>query len=176
MSSNIFSSVSCKVLPDIVVFTASENTDLRGGVFTSYLEDIVRPHLPTSVDFVHDKFVHSKKNVIRGLHGDYKTWKLVTCVYGEVFQIVVDYRPSSPTYMKWASFHLNSQSHNSLLVPPEFANGFCSLSSHSVYHYKLAYNGEYNDAENQFVILWNHPQLAIPWPVSNPILSKRDGG
>ena len=60
-----------------------------------------------NVNFRHDKFSLSRKNVLRGLHGDNKTWKLVTCVYGEIHQVVVDLRETSPTYMKWEKFIIN---------------------------------------------------------------------
>ena len=75
--------------------------DKRGNIYTSYHKDSYKSYLPENLFFKHDKFSKSKKNVLRGLHGDVKTWKLISCVYGEIFQVVVDYRSESKNYLKW---------------------------------------------------------------------------
>ena len=118
--------------------------------------------------------VKSDKNVLRGLHGDDKTWKLVSCIYGEVFQVIVDCRNDSMTYMQSETLILNEQNKNMLLVPPGFANGFYVISDISIYYYKLAYDGDYNDAEDQFTLKWNDTRAGITWPCIDPILSDRD--
>ena len=69
------------------------------------------------------------------------------------FQVIVDYRPNSQTYMKWQSFILDNENKKMILVPPGFANGFYVMSKTAVYHYKLAYSGNYNDADDQFTII-----------------------
>ena len=162
------------ILSDLIIFHPSANQDLRGNIFTSYSEDLYRPHLPANIIFKHDKFSQSKKNVLRGLHGDNKTWKLISCVYGEIFQVVMDYRPKSRTYLKWDKFLLNDKNNNQILIPPNFVNGFLVLSEIAVFHYKLAYEGEYFDTDKQFVVKWSDSRLNIPWPISNPILQDRD--
>lgn len=163
-----------EMLEDIFIIYPSVNRDLRGNIFTTYIKDIYGQLLPRGIEFVHDKFATSKRNVLRGLHGDNKTWKLVTCVYGEIFQVVIDNRPKSKTYLKWASWILNDKNHIQILVPPNFVNGYYVLSGKAVFHYKLAYSGEYYDVQKQVVLKWNDERIGIKWPTDKPILQERD--
>jgi len=159
---------------EVLIIKPSVNHDLRGSIFTTYNKDIYDKFIPESLDFIHDKFAESKKNVLRGLHGDNKTWKLITCIYGEIYQVVVDNRPSSHTYMKWDSLIINDKNKIQILVPPNFVNGYYVLSEKVVFHYKLAYTGEYYDIQKQVVIKWNDPRIGIKWPTDRPILQNRD--
>ena len=127
-----------------------------------------------NLSFRHDKFSYSKKNVLRGIHGDHKTWKLVTCVYGEIFQVVVDCRKNSDTYLKWEKFIIKECEPTLILIPPNMGNAFYVSSDSAVYHYKLAYEGSYVDADEQFSLKWNDPKINIHWPTTTPILSERD--
>tara|TARA_B100001029_G_C15058865_1_gene456655 strand:+ start:924 stop:1460 length:537 start_codon:yes stop_codon:yes gene_type:complete len=161
-------------ISDLYAFKLSVFNDFRGTIYTTYLKSKFEDYLPKGLEFVHDKFSCSKKNVIRGLHGDIKTWKLVTCVSGSVQQVVVDCRPDSKTYMQWESYEINRENQIVVLVPPNFANGYCALSEEAVYHYKLAYIGKYFDTEDQFLVKWNDDRLKINWLVDKPILNKRD--
>lgn len=163
-----------EIIKDVYIFEPSVSRDLRGTIFTTYYKEFNDIYIPKGVKFNHDKFSESNKNVLRGLHGDDKTWKLVTCIQGEIFQVVVDCRPGSDTYLKWISFIINDRNKLQILLPPRFANGYCVMSDHAVYHYKLAYFGDYNDVENQFILKWNDPRLNIPWPTTKPILYGRD--
>jgi len=163
-----------KNLPEVVIFKPSVFTDARGDIYTSYIKEIYDKFLPEGQTFIHDKFANSKKNVLRGLHGDTKTWKLISCVKGEIFEVVVDYRPDSPTYLMWDSWILNDKNKKNILVPPYFVNGYCVISDEAIFHYKLSYKGEYIDADKQFVVKWNDARLNIPWPCKNPILQERD--
>ena len=162
------------VFKDVVVFTPSINIDNRGTIFTTFSKESYEKYLPEGLEFIHDKFAESKKNVLRGLHGDSKTWKLITCIYGDIFEVVVDMRPDSSTYLKWDSFELNNQNKKQILVPPNFVNGYCVLNDFAVFHYKLAYEGEYFDVAQQLVVKWNDKTLNINWPIKNPILQERD--
>lgn len=162
------------ILKEITLFYPSVNYDNRGTLFTTYNKETYCKYLPDGLEFIHDKFAESKKNVLRGLHGDGKTWKLISCIYGEIFEVVVDYRKESATYLQWESFELNNKNKKQILVPPGFLNGYCVLNDFGVFHYKLAYIGEYYDAGQQMTIKWDDPRLNIPWPVKNPILSERD--
>ena len=166
--------IESKKIQDLFAFRVSVFNDIRGSIYTTYLKTKFHNFLPRDLEFVHDKFSQSKKNVLRGLHGDNKTWKLVTCVYGEIQQVVVDCRPESSSYMQWESYIINSKDQIVLLVPPNFANGYCALSDDAVYHYKLAYVGDYNDVDDQFVIKWNDSRLNIKWMTDRPILNQRD--
>jgi len=161
-------------LKDVLIIEPSVFWDLRGNIYTSYNSNIYNSHLPEDVDFVHDKFAQSKHNVLRGLHGDNKTWKLVSCVWGELYEVVVDMRPNSPTFMKWDAFELSSEKYRQVLIPPGYVNGYYVKSEFAVFHYKLAYTGEYIDAGEQMTCVWNDPELAINWPCKDPILQARD--
>lgn len=162
------------ILEEIVIFKPSVSYDSRGSIFTSYTKDEYLKYLPENVSFIHDKFAESKKNVLRGLHGDSKTWKLISCVYGEIFEVVVDMRPESENYLKWESFELTGDNKHQILVPPGFVNGYYVKSDFVVFHYKLAYEGEYFDVADQMVVKWNDERLNINWPCSDPILQARD--
>lgn len=162
------------VLKEIFVITPPVSYDNRGSIFTTYQEEIYNRFLPNDLKFRHDKFAESKHNVLRGLHGDNKTWKLITCIYGEIFEVVADNRQNSDTYLKWDSFLLNSDNKNQILVPPNFVNGYYVMSDFAVFHYKLAYEGEYFDVGQQTVIKWDDNRLNINWPCTDPILQTRD--
>ena len=166
--------IKSTIFDEILFFEPSVGKDLRGSIFTTYDDKVYDKHLPKNVKFIHDKFSESKQNVLRGFHGDSKSWKLVTCIYGEVFQVIVDMRKDSKTYLKWESWILNSNNKKQILVPPGFMNGYYVQSDFSVYHYKYAYSGEYLDVDKQIVLKWNDNRLNIPWPSNNPILSERD--
>ncbi len=154
-------------IKDIQIKTPDVFTDYRGDLWTLWKEE-------KENWFNHDKVSTSRKNVIRGIHGDFKSTKLVTCLYGELYFVVVDNRKNSPTYMQWDWIILNDKTRKQVLLPPGIGNGFCVLSHKSVFHYKWSYNGKYPDVEDQFTIKWNDKKLKINWPLNNPILSKRD--
>ena len=163
-----------EILPDVLIFEPSVFWDLRGNIYTSYNADNYQKYLPEQLDFIHDKFALSKHNVLRGLHGDNKTWKLVSCVCGEIYEVVVDMRKDSPYYKKWAAFDLSSDRYRQVLIPPGFVNGYFVKSEHAVFHYKLAYAGKYIDADEQMTFRWDDPELNIQWPCKEPILQERD--
>lgn len=174
MSYKDFGVERSKVIPDVLVIKPAVNWDLRGNIYTSFNKDIYGEMIGEKLDFIHDKFALSKANVLRGLHGDSKTWKLVSCVYGKLYEVVVDIRPESPTYRKWDTFLLDSDEYTQVLIPPRFVNGYYVMSDQAVFHYKLAYSGDYIDANEQITIAWNDPSLAIDWPSDDPILQARD--
>lgn len=158
------------IFPEVKIFDADIYTDFRGELWTLWKRGEFEPDL----DFNHDKVSVSRKNVLRGIHGDSKSWKLITCLHGSIYFVVVDNRKDSPNYLKWDWIILDDQRRKSVLVPPMFGNGTFTLTDKSIFHYKWAYEGEYADVDQQFTIKWNDPRLDIPWPVSNPILQPRD--
>ena len=158
----------------VYIFKPSISEDSRGNIWTSFLKDEVEELLPDDLYFKHDKFSTSKHNVLRGIHGDTKSWKLVTCVFGEIQQVVVDMRKNSPTYKQWQSFTINKNNQQLILIPPNMGNAYYVKSSEAVYHYKLAYEGNYIDADEQFSVSWNDDSIGIKWLSNNPILSNRD--
>ena len=127
-----------------------------------------------NLSFNHDKVSISRKHVLRGIHGDDKSWKLVTCLYGDMYFVVVDNRKDSDTYLQWDWIILNDKNKKMVLLPPNFGNSFCVLSNYSIFMYKWSYDGEYADVEEQFSFKWNDPNININWPIENPILSERD--
>ena len=162
------------ILPDVMIIKPSVSWDERGNIYTSYNKYLYDNLLPLDLHFVHDKFAQSRKNVLWGLHGDTKTWKMISCVWGHLYAVVADMRPDSPTYKKWAHFELDHSYYTQILVPPMFVNGYYVESEYAIFHYKLAYEGEYFDVDNQFVVKWNDPELNITWPCDKPILQNRD--
>jgi dTDP-4-dehydrorhamnose 3,5-epimerase len=158
------------IFPEVKIFQPDVYTDFRGDLWTIWNKDKFEPQL----DFNHDKVSTSRKHVLRGIHGDSKSWKLITCLYGEMYFVVVDNRPESPNYLKWDSLILDNKTRKSVLVPPQFGNAFLVLSEDSVFHYKWAYPGGYPDVEDQFTLKWNDSRLNIDWPINNPMLQKRD--
>ena len=162
------------LLKGVWTIKPSVASDLRGNIWTSFLKDEIERLLPRQLYFKHDKFSESKMNVLRGIHGDEKSWKLVTCVYGEIYQVIVDCRKESATYLKWEKIIINKNNQSLVLIPPNMGNAYYVNSAVAVYHYKLAYEGDYIDADSQFSIKWNDQRIGIDWPNLNPILSDRD--
>ena len=152
-------------IKDIQVKTPDVHTDYRGDLWTLWKND---------GQYNHDKVSTSRKNVIRGIHGDFKSTKLVTCLYGELYFVVVDNRKDSPTYLQWDHIILDDRSRKQVLLPPGVGNGFCVLSHKSVFHYKWSYPGNYPHVKDQFTIRWDNPSLNINWPINFPILSDSD--
>ena len=171
---NDFKIYKSKILEEVTIINPDIFNDSRGSLYTTFLKDKFENLLPQNISFVHDKFAVSKKNVLRGIHGDFFSWKLISCVYGKIFQVVVDNRKESKTYLEHFGLILDGSSPKSVLIPPGFGNAFQVLSDNAVYNYKLAYSGDYRDADEQFTLKWNDERISIDWPNNNPILSERD--
>lgn len=146
--------------------------DFRGTYVETYNEKLYR-EAGVDVNFVQDDISVSSQNVLRGIHGDSETWKLVSCLYGEFFLVVVNWDSTSPQFRQWESFTLSDRNRLQVLVPPRFGNGHLVLSERAIFHYKQS---TYYSRSGQFTILWNDPMLKIRWPVKTPILSRRDQG
>lgn len=123
--------------------------------------------------FVQDNLSYSTKNVLRGLHFQ-KTKpqaKLVQAVTGGIFDVGVDLRPDSPTFGKWFGAVLSEDNRRQIFVPEGFAHGFCVLSESAHVAYKCS---DYYDPEDEGGLLWSDPDIAINWPITDPILSAKD--
>ena len=142
--------------------------DFRGTNFELYN---VSNYYQIPNKFVVDSISTSRKHVLRGIHGDYKTTKLVSCLYGTIYMIVLDLRQESETYNQWQSFTLSDRNKHQLLIPPGCGNAHLVMSDECVFSYKL---DQYYDRESQFTVKWNDPMYDISWPVKHPILSERD--
>jgi dTDP-4-dehydrorhamnose 3,5-epimerase len=166
-------------LNEVKVIQPSVYYEQRGSISTTYHSDYYDRILPAEernagLKFKHDRFSKSKQNVLRGLHYDEKTWKMVSCIHGKIYLVVLDLRPKQPNYGKWESFILSPETATQVLIPPMFANGHYIFEDDSIFSYKLAYKGEYNDVDKQKTIKWNSKEFNIDWPCTNPIISKRD--
>ncbi len=158
------------IIYDVLEHSPDAYTDYRGDLWTLWQAGVSELDLP----YNHDKVSTSRKNVLRGIHGDFKSHKLITCLYGEIYFVIVDNRKESPTYRQWDSTILSDKNRKQILLPPGVGNGFLVLSDNSVFHYKWYYYGDYPDVGDQFSIKWNDSELGINWPIGNPILSPRD--
>ncbi|MDF1815780.1 MAG: dTDP-4-dehydrorhamnose 3,5-epimerase [Verrucomicrobiales bacterium] len=126
------------------------------------------------LEFVQDNHSHSKKGILRGMHFQ-KTkpqGKLVRCVRGEVFDVVVDINSTSDTFGQWEGFHLTAENKKQVWVPPGYAHGFQVLSAYADFEYKCT---DYYDPADEGCLLWNDPAVGIEWPIPNhPVLSEKD--
>lgn len=161
-------------LKGVYIITPNKFQDLRGEIWTAFTDEDLAKLVPDGIKFKHDKFINSHFNVLRGIHGDEKTYKLVTCVYGEILQVVVDCRKDSPTYLQYESFIINQNEQKLILLPPNMGNAHYVRSKDAVYYYKLAYEGEYLDAPDQFTFAYNDERIGVDWGFLKPILSNRD--
>ena len=146
--------------------------DYRGEYIETWNVENYKIFDMNSSEFKQDDISTSVKHTLRGLHGDDKTWKLVSCIYGSLLQVVVDMRANSETFMEWELFSINDKNRKQILIPPGFANGHLVMSDFGIFSYKQTtlYGGQ----RSQFTVKWNDPKLNIPWPIDNPILSSRD--
>tara|TARA_Y100001980_G_C14459432_1_gene241654 strand:- start:99 stop:596 length:498 start_codon:yes stop_codon:yes gene_type:complete len=156
-------------LKEIKYFHSKVFKDSRGKIWTSWDKDFFR-----NIKFNLDKFTTSKKNVLRGFHGDTKSWKLVTCLKGEILSVIVDYRKNSKNYLKYTRIKMSEKNRISVLIPPNFLNSWLCISKECLYQYKYSFRGKYNDVKDQISIKWNDPKINFKWPIKKPILSKRD--
>ena len=146
--------------------------DFRGSYVEIYNEKLYN-EAGIDVKLIQDDISVSTKHVLRGIHGDQETWKLISCLHGKFYLVVVNWDESSPQYGQWESFVLSDTNRHQVLVPPKFGNGHLVLSDTTIFHYKQS--SQYNRA-GQFTLVWNDPNLNIWWPVKTPILSRRDEG
>ena len=154
---------------DIKIIKGNNFKDKRGILWTTWKKGFFK-----TIKFNHDKFSLSKKNTLRGLHCDFKSWKMITSVYGKFLFVVVDMRKNSKNYLKHKKWILDHKKPMLILVPPYFANAHLCLSKICLFHYKWSYKGKYIDANKQKSYRWDDPKIKINWPIKKPILSNRD--
>lgn len=146
--------------------------DFRGEYVETYNEALYRDN-GVNVKFIQDDISVSSRNVLRGIHGDSETWKLISCLYGKFYLVVVNGDKQSRNFGKWESFVLSEKNRMQVLVPPNHGNAHLVLSDTAIFHYKQS---TYYDRSKQFTYKWDDPELNIWWPIKNPILSIRDEG
>jgi dTDP-4-dehydrorhamnose 3,5-epimerase len=167
----VFSRLAIK---GVVLIQPKKFVDDRGFFIETYKRtDFVAAGIEEN--FVQDNHSRSSKGVLRGLHYQkfpYAQGKLVRCLSGRIFDVAVDIRKGSETYGKWIGEELNAENDRMLYIPAGFAHGFLVLSDTADILYKctVEYSPEYDRG-----IRWNDPQVGIQWPISEPVLSEKDG-
>ena len=165
-----------KVLPcqlsGLLVIEPQVFGDARGFFLETYNRRRYR-EAGLELDFVQDNLSFSRKGILRGLHAQNPNpqGKLLQVLQGEVFDVAVDLRRSSPTFGKWHAVVLSAENKRQFYVPPGFGHGFAVLSETALFHYKCT---ELYSPKDELTIRWNDPDLGIEWPLKEPMLSERD--
>ncbi|MEM9557402.1 MAG: dTDP-4-dehydrorhamnose 3,5-epimerase [Acidobacteriota bacterium] len=161
------------IVPGLKVLRPSIFEDHRGQYVETFnvrdyrfLDDDGAP-----LQWLEDDISVSHAGVLRGLHGDRRTWKLVQCLRGEILLAVVDMRAASPAHRRWQSLRLDDRARRQVLIPAGCANGHYAFAD-CIFSYKQTQL--YRGAEHQFTVRWNDPSLGIEWPTDDPVLSVRD--
>lgn len=162
-------------IPEVLICEPKIFGDARGFFFESFSKKAFDEAVGRSVEFVQDNHSQSQKGVLRGLHYQLDPnaqGKLVRCVEGEVFDVAVDVRRSSPTFGKWVGVVLSAENKRQLWIPEGFAHGFVALSDTVQFVYKAT---NYYAPQSERSIQWNDPEIGIEWPVMDDIqLSAKD--
>lgn len=161
-------------IPEVILFEPKVFGDDRGFFYESFNQARFEEAVGHAVDFVQDNHSKSSKGVLRGLHYQVQQaqGKLVRVAQGEVFDVAVDIRRSSPTFGRWVGALLNADNKHQLWVPPGFAHGFVVLSDTAEFLYKTT---DYYAPAHERCIVWNDEDLGIDWHTSTPpLLSAKD--
>lgn len=162
-------------IPDVLIFEPKVFGDERGFFFESFNHKLFEEAVGYPVAFVQDNHSKSSRGVLRGLHYQlppHAQGKLVRCVAGEVFDVAVDIRKSSPTFGQWVGVHLSGENKRQLWIPEGFAHGFVTLSETAEFLYKTS---NYYAPQSEGSIRWDDPQAGIEWPIEGEVsLSKKD--
>lgn len=160
-------------LKDCVIIEPKVFGDQRGFFLETFQKDRYADLANITLSFVQDNHSRSSKGVLRGLHfqENKPQGKLVRVVRGEVYDVAVDLRQGSSTYGQWEAVILSEDNKIQFWVPPGFAHGFLVLSETADFEYKCT---DYYDPSDEGSLLWNDPDLNIPWPINDPELSEKD--
>lgn len=166
--------VTATALPEVKIIEPKVFGDARGFFYESFNAREFAEQVEAGVEFVQDNHSRSAKGVLRGLHYQiqHAQGKLVRVVEGEVFDVAVDIRKSSPNFGKWVGVNLSEANHRQLWVPPGFAHGFVVLSESAQFLYKTT---DYWYPEFERSLLWNDADVGIEWPIDfAPMLAAKD--
>jgi dTDP-4-dehydrorhamnose 3,5-epimerase len=166
--------VTATALPEVKIIEPKVFGDARGYFYESFNAREFAEQVEGGVEFVQDNHSRSAKGVLRGLHYQiqHAQGKLVRVVEGEVFDVAVDIRKSSPNFGKWVGVNLSAENHRQLWVPPGFAHGFVVLSESAQFLYKTT---DYWYQAHERSIVWNDPEIGIEWPIDfEPMLAAKD--
>jgi dTDP-4-dehydrorhamnose 3,5-epimerase len=154
----------------VILIEPTVHGDERGFFLETFRADAIRD-LGIEVEFVQENQSRSAARVLRGIHLQRGQAKLVRCARGRIFDVAVDLRPDSPTYKRWEGYELDDADHRQLFIPDGFGHGFCVLSETADVLYRVS---SYYDAELETGVAWDDPEIAVDWPVPEPVLSDRD--
>lgn len=165
--------VSHSKLKGCVIIEPSIFGDERGFFLETFQVERYEQEAGIDLPFVQDNHSRSARGVLRGLHFQQTKpqGKLVRVVRGEVYDVAVDIRRGSATFGEWEGVTLSEDNKKQFWVPPGFAHGFIVLSDTADFEYKCT---DYYDPNDEGCILWSDPDLDIPWPIANPVLSTKD--
>ena len=162
-------------IPDILIIEPKTFGDDRGLFFESFNQAQFEEAIDRKVNFVQDNHSKSMKNILRGLHFQIEQpqGKLVRVIAGEVFDVAVDIRKSSPTFGRWFGEVISAKNKRQMWVPEGFAHGFLTLSETAEFLYKTT---NYYAPQFERCIAWDDPSLKIDWPIDGelPMLSDKD--
>ena len=154
-----------------VIYPNSKFKDHRGIYIETFNLDKYKKKL-NNLKFIEDDFSINKKNVFKGIHGDRKTWKLVSCIYGNCISYIVNCNEKSRSFGKWEKFTLSGDKYFQILVPPNFGNSFLVKSKIAIYHYKQT--EYYEGMKKQFTYKFDDPRIKLNLDRKKLILSRRD--
>jgi len=161
-------------IPEVLLLEPQVFGDERGFFFEAYNRRAFREATGVDVDFVQDNHSRSGRNVLRGLHYQIRQaqGKLVRVIAGEIWDVAVDLRRSSPTFGKWTGFSLSAESKRTAWIPAGFAHGFVVVSESADVLYKAT---DYYAPAHERTLLWSDPALGIPWPLKGePVVAAKD--
>jgi dTDP-4-dehydrorhamnose 3,5-epimerase len=159
-------------LPDVMIVEPDVFRDSRGWFLETFHGRKYRDggiHAP----FVQDNCSSSVKHTLRGLHAQVSNpqGKLVQVLQGQIFDVAVDIRRGSPTFLNWVGVELDGERFRQLYIPPGFAHGFCVLSEVAMVNYKCT---DFYNPQGELTIRWNESRIGVNWPVQSPLLSPKD--
>lgn len=157
---------------DFLLIHAEAAVDYRGYNYEGYNKEHYNKLFGREIDFKVDSYARSTKNVLRGLHGDFTNWKLIDVLHGEVYFVVIDMEPKSPTYRGKEEIVLTGNNRLQAFLPPGCVNGHYVMSEEALFHYRLSHG--FTPQSDQMSVKWNDPSFNFVWPSQTPILSKRD--
>lgn len=157
-------------LRDVLLIKCEIFKDHRGEYAELYNEKLYSQK-GIRIKFIQDDISISSKDVLRGIHGDKETFKLISCLLGQIYLVIVNCDRSSDDFGKWQSFTLSDKERHQVLVPPKYGVSHLALTEKVIFYYKQS---TYYNPSKQFTFKYNDPRFNIKWPIKNPILSERD--
>src|SRR5687767_9221948 len=158
------------ILDGLFIIENQPNNDERGFFLETARMDELQTAVGAPISFVQINHSHSSRGVLRGLHAE--DWeKLVYVPHGDVLTAVADVRPGSPTFGQVETFQLGDQNRRMIYIPRRMAHGWYAISDEADYIYQVT---RYYDGTDNLAVAWDDPDLAVPWPSRDPILSVKD--